>query len=199
MDLLSNGDFWTIVAVLVSALGVHRAMKADRRREWQEFRAEIGKRFEEAEKRREAGEKRLAEQIDRVRQELGQRIDRGKRELGGVEQKLGHRIDGVEEKLGHRIDRMEDRMNENHREVSAGLAETKAAVSDLRARLDERFSPRRLTGADLPGSVESVRSGAVVREPSGDYSGNEPRDAVEPEEAPKDRRSDIAEERSDRA
>ncbi len=188
MDFLSNGDFWTIVAVLVSALGVHRAMKADRRREWQEFRAEIGKRFEEAEKRREAGEKRLAEQIDRVRQELGQRIDRGKRELGGVEQKLGHRID-----------RMEDRMNENHREVSAGLAETKAAVSDLRARLDERSSPRRLTGADLPGSVESVRSGAVVREPSGDYSEDEPRDAVEPEEAPKGRRSDIAEERSDRA
>lgn len=210
MDFLSNGDFWTIVAVLVSALGVHRAMKADRRREWQEFRAEIGKRFEEAEKRREAGEKRLAEQIDRVRQELGQRIDRGKRELGGVEQKLGHRIDGVEEKLGHRIDgveerlghridRIEDRMNENHREVSAGLAETKAAVSDLRARLDERSSPRRLTGADLPGSVESVRSGAVVREPSGDYSEDEPRDAVEPEEAPKGRRSDIAEERSDRA
>ena len=150
-------------------------------------------------------EQELGQRIDRVeqeivgvKQELGQRIDRGKHELLGVKQELVQRIDGVEQKLGHRIDRMEDRMNENHREVSAGLAETKAAVSDLSARLDERSSPRRLEGVGAPRSMESVGPGAVVREPSGDYSGGEPGDEAEPK-TPKDRGRDIVEERSDGA
>lgn len=88
-------------------------------------------------------------------------------------------------------------MNENHREVSAGLAETKAAVSDLSARLDERSSPRRLEVFSSPGSVESAGSGAVVREPSAGYSGDEPKGEAEPE-APKDGGRDISEGSSDR-
>ena len=79
------------------------------------------------------------------------------------------------------MDRMEDRMNENHRDVSIQLAETKAAVSALSATLDERSSPRRLEGGGLPSATGSVASGVSVREPSGSYSGDEPRDEGEPE------------------
>ena len=118
MELVSSSEFWTIVAIVVSALGVQRAVKTDVRRELHNLRTEMGKRFEEAEKRGEAREKRLAQQVS-----------------------------GVKQELGHRIDRMEDRMNENHREVSVGLAETNATVSALSAKLDERSSPAPAGGA----------------------------------------------------
>ncbi len=114
MELVSSSEFWTIVAIVVSALGVQRAVKADARRELHNLRTEMGKRFEEAEKRGQAREKRLAEQIS-----------------------------GVKQELGHRIDRMEDRMNENHREVSVGLAERARAVREL---LGTRTEGRRGAG-----------------------------------------------------
>ena len=55
-------------------------------------------------------------------------------------------------------------MNENHREVSVGLAETNATVSALSAKLDERSSPRRLEGGGLASATGSVASGVSVRE-----------------------------------
>ena len=167
MELVSSSEFWTIVAIVVSALGVQRAVRADARREQHNLRTEMGKRFEEAEKRGEAREKRLAEQIS-----------------------------GVKQELGHRIDRMEDRMNENHREVSVGLAETNATVSALSAKLDERSSPRRLEGGGLASATGSVASGVSVREPSASYSGHEPKGEGEPE-VPEDDQHDIEHGRPD--
>ena len=160
MELVSSSEFWTIVAIVVSALGVQRAVRADARRELHNLRTEMGKRFEETEKR------------------------------------LGDRISGVKQELGHRMDRMEDRMNENHRDVSIQLAETKAAVSALSAKLDERSSPRRLEGGGLPSATGSVASGVSVREPSASYSGHEPRGEGEPE-VPEDDQHDIEHGRPD--
>ena len=166
MELVSSSEFWTIVAIVVSAIGVQRTMKADARREQHNSRTLMDKRFEEVEKREEAREKRLAEQISGVKQEIS-----------SVKQE----ISSVKQELGHRIDRMEDRMNENHRDVSIRLAETKAAVSALSAKLDERSSPRRLEGSGLPSATGSVASGVSVREPSESYSGDEPKVEGEPE------------------
>ncbi len=156
MELVSSSEFWTIVAIVVSALGLQHAVKTDARRERRNLRTEIGKRFEEV-------EKRLTEQIG-----------------------------GVKQELGHRIERMGDLMNGNHRKVSVGLAETKAAVSALSAKLDERSSPRRLEGVGLPSATGSVASEVSVREPSGGYSGDEP-------EGPEDGGRDIEDERLDQA
>ncbi len=166
MEFVSSSEFWTIVAIVVSAVGVQRAMKADARREQHNSRTLMDKRFEEVEKREEAREKRLAEQISGVKQEIS-----------SVKQE----ISSVKQELGHRMDRMEDRMNENHRDVSIQLAETKAAVSALSATLDERSSPRRLEGSGLPSATGSVASGVSVREPSESYSGDEPKVEGEPE------------------
>ena len=166
MELVSSSEFWTIVAIVVSAIGVQRTMKADARREQHNSRTLMDKRFEEVEKREEAREKRLAEQISGVKQEIS-----------SVKQE----ISSVKQELGHRMDRMEDRMNENHRDVSIQLAETKAAVSALSATLDERSSPRRLEGSGLPSATGSVASGVSVREPSESYSGDEPKVEGEPE------------------
>ena len=46
-----------------------------------------------------------------------------------------------EQEIGHRIDRLEDRVDENHREVTAALAELKVLVSVLSVKLDERSRP----------------------------------------------------------
>ena len=194
MELVSSSDFWTIVAIVVSALGMQRAMKADARKELHIFRTEMDERFKEAERREKARERRLAEQISGMKQELAEQISDMKHELGhrigGVKQEFGHRTSSIKQELGHRIDRMEDRMNENHRDVSTGLAETKAAVSALSAKLDERSSPRRLEGGGRPSATGSVASGVSVRKPSGSYSGDEPRGEGEPE-APEDGRRGI--------
>ena len=196
MELVSSSEFWTIVAIVVSAIGVQRAMKADARREQHNSRTLMDKRFEEVKKRGEAREKRLAEQISGVKRELGDRIEGLRQELGdridgvreefghrtsGTKQELGEQISSIKQELGHRMDRMEDRMNENHRDVSIQLAETKAAVSALSATLDERSSPRRLEGSGLPSATGSVASGVSVREPSESYSGDEPKVEGEPE------------------
>ena len=149
MELFTDGDFWTIVAIVVSALGVYRAEKADRRRECQE-----------AEKRREAGEKWLAEQISTQRQELTEALDSQKQEVG------------------HRIERLEDRFDKNHREVTAGLAELKAAVSALSMKVDERSHPRSLEGAGLSSAGADVAAG-VVREPPVHYSTDKPKGEAE--------------------
>ena len=173
MELVSSSEFWTIVAIVVSAIGVQRTMKADARREQHNSRTLMDKRFEEVEKREEAREKRLAEQISGVKQ----KISSVKQKISSVKQE----ISSVKQELGHRMDRMEDRMNENHRDVSIQLAETKAAVSALSATLDERSSPRRLEGSGLPSATGSVASGVSVREPSESYSGDEPKVEGEPE------------------
>ena len=133
MEILPNGDFWTILAIAVSALGVHRAAKAERRKEQQE-----------AEQRREAGEKRLAEQIGSMKQEISRRIER-----------------------------LEDRVDENHREVTASLGDMKAVVGSL-SKVDERSYPRRLGSAGQPGTGADVVPGAGVREPHARYSAEEP-------------------------
>ncbi len=103
------GNFWTIATVVLSAFALHFAAKADRRKD-----------FEQAERRRAEGEKRLAEQIAQVDQRAERRQGEG------------------EKRLGARIDSLERRVDENHRELSAALAETKAAVKVLGAKLDER-------------------------------------------------------------
>lgn len=139
MEIFSNGDFWTIVAIAVSALGVHRAAKADRRREQQE-----------AEQRREAGEKRLAEQIGSMKQEISRRIER-----------------------------LEDRVDENHREVTASLGDMKTVVGSLSTKVDERSYPRRLGGAGQPGTGADVVPGAAVREPRARYSAEDPNGEAE--------------------
>ena len=220
MELLSSSEFWTIVAVVVSALGLQRAMKADRRREMQELRAEMEKRFEEAEERRKAGEKWLAEQIRRLKQDIERQIAGVRKEIRDVKQELGHRIDRLEDRMAENqremsdrmagsqremSDRMadsqremSDRMADSQREMSDGFAETKAAISALNAKLDERSSPRRLEGTGLASATGPVASGAVVREPSGSYSREGSQGEAEPV-APKDSRHDEAEERSDQA
>lgn len=143
MQILSSPDFWTIVAIVVSVLGVARAAKADRH-----------KIHRETEQRREAGEQRLEGQINSLRQEIRGDFAAHKQEVGA------------------RIDRLEDRVDQNHREVTAGLAELKAEVSALGARLDERSHPRRLVGAGRSGRGADVASGAV-REASDLYSADE--------------------------
>ena len=93
----------------------------------------------------------LREHIDGVEKRLGIRIDR-----------MGERVDRVEAQLGRRIDRMEDRAREDHKEVVAEVANLKAEVSALGARLDERSYPRLL---------KSVREGPA------EYSDQEPQEA----------------------
>jgi len=246
MDLFTNGDFWTIVAVVVSALGVYRAEKADRRRERQEM-----------EKRIEAGEQRLAEQIGARGQELtktrrelteqisarGQELTETRRELMEAISARGQELTETrrelmeaisargqdltetrrdlteqisargqeltetrreltealstqrqefteaisvqkqetlaamtsqKQEIGRRIDRLEDRFDNNHREVTAGLAEVKAAVSALNAKLDERSHPRGLEGAGLSSAGADVAA-SVVRETPAPYSADEPK------------------------
>jgi len=65
MEIFFNSDLWTIVAIAVSALVLHRAAGADRRR---------GQ--EEANQRHEAREKRLMEQIGNVKYEINRRFNR---------------------------------------------------------------------------------------------------------------------------
>ena len=148
----------------------------------------------------------LERQIDGVREEVGSMKRDLERQIDGVKQE----VVGVKQELGHRIDRMEDRMVENHREVSDrvakdqrevsdGFAETKAAISALSAKLDERSSPRRLEGTGLASAAGPVAaSGAVVRETSGSYPEDGPTGEAE-EEAPEDGRHDSGEERPDQA
>ena len=241
MELFTNGDFWTIVAVVVSALGVYRAEKADRRRERQEM-----------EKRIEAGEKRLAEQISARGQELtetkrelteaiatqrqelmeaisaqGQELTKTKRELAEAISARGEELTETrreltealstqrqelmeaisaqkqetlaamtsqKQEIGRRIDRLEDRFDNNHREVTAGLAEVRAAVSALSAKLDERSHPRRLEGAGLSSAGADVAA-SVVREAPAPYSADEPKG--ESEETPGSGRSRPREEGPD--
>ena len=115
------------------------------------------------------------------------------RQIDGVKQE----VVGVKHELGHRIDRMEDRVAKDQREVSDGFAETKAAISALSAKLDERSSPHRLEGTGLASAAGPVAaSGAVVREPSGSYPEDGPKGEAE-EDAPEDGRHDSGEERPD--
>ena len=223
MELLSSGNFWTIVTVAVSALGVHFAARADRRKERQE-----------AERRREAGEKRLAEQISNLRRELMGAFADHKQEvtgaladhkqevtgaladhrqemkealadhkqemtgaLAGHRQEMtealadhkqevtgalaGHRqemkeaLAGHRQEIGRRIDRLEDRVDENHREVTAALAELRAEVSALSTKVDERSFPRRFEGGGLPGTEAAAAPGVGVREAPTRYSADEPK------------------------
>lgn len=135
MAILSSGDFWTIVAVAVATLGVHFAAKADRRRERRD-----------ADQRREAGEKRLAERISAQRRELAEAISAQSR----------------------RINRLEDRLLE----VAAALGELKAEVGALSTKVDERSFPRHFEGGGLPGAETTVG----VREAPARYSGDEPKE-----------------------
>ncbi len=200
MELFTNGDFWTIVAIVVSALGVHRAAKADRRRERQEM-----------EKRREAGEKRLAEQISAQgqelsetrraltealaaqRRELTEAISTQGRELteaisaqgremmdaiGAPKQEPSAAMASQKQEIRCRIDRLEVRFDKNHREVTAALAELKASVSALSVKLDERSRSRGLEGAELPSAGADVAA-AVVRETPAPYSADEPKGEAE--------------------
>ena len=170
MEPISSDLLWTIVTVVLAALGIHVAAKADRRKQ-------LDQRDERLDRRINGLEQKLDRRIGGLKDELGSRIDgleqKLDRRIGGLKDELGSRIDGLEQKLGRRIDRLEDRVDENHREVSAALADTKAAVSALSARLDERSSPRRLL-ARSPGASAGVASDVSVREQPGDYSGDEP-------------------------
>lgn len=143
MQILSSPDFWMIVAIVVSALGVALAARADRHRI-----------HRETARQREAGEQRLEGQITSLRQEIKGDFAAHKQEVGS------------------RIDRLEDRVDHNHREVTAGLAELKAEVSALGARLDERSHPRRLVGAGLSSRGADAASG-IVRETPGLHSADE--------------------------
>ena len=147
------GNFWTIAAVVLSAFALHFAAKADRRKD-----------FEQAERRRAEGEKRLAEQIAQVDQRAERRQGEGDKRLGESEKRLGARIDSLER-----------RVDENHRELSAALAETKAAVKVLSAKLDERSRPRGIEGGGLVSVVGSGVSGASVREESAEYAAPSPK------------------------
>ena len=166
MEIFTDGDFWTIVAVVVSALGVYRAEKADRRRERQEM-----------EKRMEAGEKRLAEQIGSLRQETKDALAIQRQELtdaiSAQKQETSAAMASQKQEIGRRIDRLEDRFDKNHREVTAGLAELKASVSALSAKLDERSRPRGLEGVGLSSAGADVTAG-VVREMPAPYSADKP-------------------------
>ncbi len=150
MQILSSPDFWMIVAIVVSALGVALTAKADRH-----------KIHRETERRREAGEQRLEGQIISLRQDFSAH----KKEIADA-------FAVHKQEVGARIDRLEDRVDHNHREVTAGLAELKAEVSALGARLDERSRPRRLVGAGLSGRGADAASG-IVRETPGLHSPDE--------------------------
>lgn len=154
MQILSSLDFWMIVAIVVSALGVALTARADRH-----------KIHRETERRREAGEQRLEGQIISLRQEMKGDFTAHKKEIADA-------FAAHKQEVGSRIDRLEDRIDENHREVTARLAELKAEVSALGARLDERSHPRRLVGAGLPGRGADAASG-IVRETPGLHSPDE--------------------------
>lgn len=179
MELLSSGSFWTIVAVGVSALGVHFAARADRRKERRE-----------AEQRREAGEKRLAEQIGSLRREVMEALASHKQEMkealavhkqemkeafGVHKQEVTGALAVHRQEIGRRIDRLEDRFDENHREVTAALAELRAEVSALSTKVDERSFPRRFERGGLPGAEAAAAPGVGVRETPARYSADEPR------------------------
>lgn len=166
MQILSSPDFWTIVAIVVSALGVARAAKADRQ-----------KIHRETERRREAGEQRLEGQINSLRQEMKGNFLAHRQDvadaLAAHKQDMADALAAHRQEVGARIDRLEDRVDQNHREVTAGLAELKAEVSALGARLDERSYPRQLAGTGLSSTGADVASGAV-REAADPYSADEP-------------------------
>lgn len=169
------GNFWTIATVVLSAFALHFAAKADRRKD-----------SEQAERRRAEGEKRLSDQIAQVDERAERRQGEGDKRLGESEKRLAAQIAQVDEqaekrrgesekRLGARIDSLERRVDENHRELSAALAETKAAVKVLSAKLDERSRPRGIEGGGLVGVVGSGVSGASVREESAEYAAPSPK------------------------
>lgn len=173
MEIFLDGDFWTIVAVVVSAVGVHRAAKADRRKERQE-----------AEQRWEAGERRLAVSIGNVKQELGRRIDRLESRVDENQREVTDSINNAKDELGRRIDRLEDRMDEKHREAASGLAEQKAVIGALSTKIDERSFPRRLEGAESPVAAgRGAEQRAGVRERPAGYSEDTPESEADAPEA----------------
>ena len=158
MELLFNDTFWMIASVLVTGLGVHYAGNANRRKD-----------REEAEQRREAGEKRLADQISGLKQDLTEQISSQKRELD------------------RRIDRLEDRVHENqkeatenHKEATAAISALTSAITALSTKLDERSFPRRLEGPVPPGARDAPAPLIGVREkPARRYSTDEPKEKEE--------------------
>lgn len=90
------------------------------------------------------------------------------------ERRLAEQIGAQKQELGRRINRMEDRFDENHRVVTAGLAELKAEVGALSTKVDERSHPRRLDGAARSSAGADVVAGAV-RETPDRYSTEEPK------------------------
>ena len=191
------GNFWTIAAVVLSAFALHFAAKADRRKDSEQAerrRAEGEKRLaeqiaqvdERAERRQGEGdkrlgesEKRLAAQIAQVDERAERRHEEGEKRLAGqiaqVDEQAEKRRGEGEKRLGARIDSLERRIDENHRELCAALAETRAAVKVLGAKLDERSRPRGIEGGGLVGVVGSGVSGASVREESAEYAAPSPK------------------------
>ena len=165
MELLFNDTFWMIATVLVTGLGVHYAGNADRRKERQET------------------EKRLADQISGLKQDLTDQISGLKQELTDQKQELKEQ----KQDLDRRIDRLEDRVHENqkeatenHKEATAAISALTSAITALSTKLDERSFPRRLEGPVPPGARDAPAPLIGVREkPARRYSTDEPKEKEE--------------------
>lgn len=157
MQLPTSNDFWPIVSVVISALGLYLALWTSIRKEIRNLRADMDREFE-----------RMRADIRALRadlQALDERTSADSRKLHADLQALRADLQTLREhvhRLERRIDRMEEHAREDRKELSAGLASLKAEVSALSARLDERSYPRRP-------ALETVREEARQ-----EYSGEGP-------------------------